>query len=70
MTARKHYFKPGRSESELSLRARISEALMSAQTNLDEVENKVSAFEKRLEEILNRLDDLENRLKKLEDILG
>mgnify|MGYP000126618604 CR=1 FL=1 len=69
MSMRKHYFKPGRGESEANLRAKISQALLSAQTDIDVVERKVSAFERRLEEILNRLDDLESRVKKLEELL-
>ncbi len=69
-TTKKHYFTPGRDESERSLRARISEILSASQTDLSSVEEKVSAFERRLEEILNRLDDLENRLKRLEELLS
>jgi len=69
LSVKKHYFKPGRDESELNLRVKISQALLSAQTDIDVVEKKVSAFERRLEEILDRLDDLETRLKKLEELL-
>lgn len=66
---KKHYFSPSARSKESDLRARISKALMSVQTDMGNIESKVSAFEKRLEEILSRLDDLESRLKKLEDLL-
>ncbi len=65
----RHYFIRRHDSREEELRRKISETLLSAQTNIEEVENKVSSFERRLEEILNRLDELENRLKKLEELL-
>ncbi|RLG79737.1 MAG: hypothetical protein DRO13_05355 [Thermoprotei archaeon] len=70
MTSRKHYLTRTRDSRTQELRRKISDTLLSTQVNMDEVEKKVSSFEKRLEEILYRLDDLENRLKKLEEILG
>lgn len=67
--SKKHFFKPRRDLAEVNLRAQISKALYSVQTDMDVVEKKVSAFERRLEEIFTRLDDLESRLKRLEELL-
>ena len=65
----KHYFRGVDKKREISLRSKISEVLMSTQTNIEVIEKRVTKFEQRLEEILNRLDELESRLAKLEQLL-
>ena len=64
----KHYFRKT-GEKNPDLRSRISELLMNTQANIEDMEERISRFEKRLESILNQLDELESRLVRLEKLL-
>ena len=52
------------------LRSKIRSMLMEMHTDVNDVDDIIQGFEKKLENIANRLEKLEERLRKIEELLG